>query len=165
MSKRRLARLNEQLRREVSDILRTEVRDPRVGLPTVTEVEVTPDLWLARIYVRPDPTREEADLEAMIEGLEHAAPFVRRELGRSLQVRRVPELRFLPDRTLERAQRIEEILREVLPPPGHASDAVEGDDGEEAPGATTPSEKETGFDGEGASGEDEGAGPGEASRA
>jgi ribosome-binding factor A len=127
MANRRLARLNEQIRREVSEILRTEVRDPRVGLPTVTAVNVTPDLWMARIFVRPDPTKTEGDLEGVLEGLDHAAPFIRRELGKVLRARRVPELRFEPDTTMETASRIERILQEVLP---HAAGEPEDTSGD-----------------------------------
>ncbi len=117
MPQRRLARLNEQIKREISELLRTEVRDPRVGRPTVTAVDVTADLWLARVYVRPDPTQEGESPDEMLAGLEKAAPFIRRSLGKTLKVRRVPELRFLPDRTLEEALRIERILREIAPRP------------------------------------------------
>lgn len=113
MPGKRIARLNEQFKREVTQILRTEVRDPRVGLPTVTGAEVTPDLWMARIFVRPGPTGE--DPEGLMEGLEAAAPFVRRRLGELLTLRRVPEIRFQMDETQERAERIESILREVIP--------------------------------------------------
>jgi ribosome-binding factor A len=105
--------LNEHLKREISSILRREVRDPRIGMPTVTEADVTQDLWLARIYVRPGPTEMDRNVDEMIEGLTAAAPFVRRELGRVLGIRRVPELRFLVDRTLEDALRVERILKEV----------------------------------------------------
>lgn len=112
MSGKRVARLNEQFKREIAGILRTEVRDPRVGSPTVTGVKVTPDLWMARVYVRSGPSGEEEDL---LEGLRAAAPFIRRELGKLLSLRRIPELRFEIDRAQERASRIEEILREVLP--------------------------------------------------
>jgi ribosome-binding factor A len=128
MANRRSARLNEQLKREISEILRRDVRDPRIGLPTVTEADVTQDLWLARIYVRPSPTDAGRDVDEMIEGLTAAAPFVRRELGRALGIRRVPELRFLVDRTLEDALRMERILKEIQDerdrqPPGDASDS------------------------------------------
>jgi ribosome-binding factor A len=118
MSGRRAARLNEQFKREVSGILRREVRDPRVGTPTVTGADVTPDLWSARIFVRPGPESDgsEEARTALLEGLHTATPFIRREVARNLELRRVPELRFELDRTLDRAQRIEEILREVLPP-------------------------------------------------
>ena len=114
MSERRRARLNEQMKREIAELVRSEVHDPRVGVPTVTGVDVTADLWLARVYVRPGPTDPDASLGQILEGLKAAAPFIRRALGRTLTLRRVPELRFLPDRTLDEARRIEEILREVL---------------------------------------------------
>ena len=112
MANRRVERLNEQLRREISDILRRDVRDPRIGIPTVTRVEVTPDLWMARVFVRAAGNAEER--AAALEGLDGAAAFIRREL-RGLKVRRVPELRFEVDETLEHASRIEELLREVGP--------------------------------------------------
>jgi ribosome-binding factor A len=108
---KRLLRLNEQFRREISGILQRDVEDPRIGTPVVTSVRVTPDLWLARVFVRL-PTDADARREAQ-EGLEAAAPFVRRRLGRTLRIRRVPEIRFIPDDTLEDAMRIEELLREV----------------------------------------------------
>ncbi len=132
MSNRRIARLNEQMKREISEILRTEVRDPRIGLPTVTSVEVTPDLWSAKVFVRPDPTDgelEDPDHEGLIEGLSQAAPFVRRQLGKSLTLRRVPELRFQPDRAIERGLRIERILREVLPERGEEAEGDEPAEG------------------------------------
>ena len=112
MANRRVERLNEQLRREISDILRRDVRDPRIGTPTVTRVEVTSDLWVARVFVRATGTPEEQ--AHTLEGLDGAAAFIRREL-RGLRVRRVPELRFEIDQTLAHASRIEELLREVAP--------------------------------------------------
>lgn len=122
MANRRMERLNEQLRREISDILRRDVRDPRIGVPTVTRVEVTPDLWLARVFVRAMGTPEER--AATLAGLDGAAAFIRHEL-RGLRVRRVPELRFEVDQTLEHATRIEELLREVGP---LADEGVDEDD-------------------------------------
>ena len=112
---RRIARLNEQLRREISEILNQHVRDPRVGPITVTGVRVTADLWSARVLVRPALGGGEDRWEDVLEGLEAATPFVRRELGSRLRVRRIPELRFMEDRSMEHAMRIEEILNEVLP--------------------------------------------------
>ncbi len=106
---RRLARLNEQFRREITAIVLRSVRDPRVQDVVVSSVEVTSDLWLARVYVRlggQDAERREA-----LQGLEAAANFVRRELAAVLHIRRIPELRFLEDETLAKANRIEEILK------------------------------------------------------
>ncbi len=106
---RRLARLNEQFRREITAILRRDVRDPRVLDVVVNSVEVTSDLWLARVYVRlGDDDQERADA---LQGLNGAANFIRRELAAVLHIRRIPELRFLEDKTLAQANRIEEILQ------------------------------------------------------
>ena len=114
MKGKRAARLNEQLKRELSELIRTQVRDPRVGLVTITGVEVAADLGSARVFVRRGGT--EGDLESTLEGLAAAAPFLRSELGRILSIRKIPELRFQKDRSLEHAQRIEQILSEVIVP-------------------------------------------------
>lgn len=111
--RKRLARLNEQLKRELSELIRVEVRDPRVGVVTITGVETAGDLGSARVFVRvvggPD------DLAASVDGLNAAAPFLRSVLGRTLRLRKVPELRFREDRSYEHARRIEEVLADVLP--------------------------------------------------
>ena len=112
MVTKRLARLNEQLKREVSELVLRKVRDPRVGLVTITSVEVAGDLGSARVYVRTQDPNDE--LNESLAGLEAAAPFLRRELGRSLHLRRVPELRFQQDHSLDQARRIEEILSDVV---------------------------------------------------
>ena len=103
-------------------MLRRAVRDPRVQDVVVNSVEVTSDLWLARVYVRlggEDQERREA-----LQGLEAAATFIRRELAAVLHIRRIPELRFLEDKTLASADRIEEILKEL------EGDRREEDDGD-----------------------------------
>lgn len=133
MPSKRLARLNEQLRREIAELLRTSVRDPRVGDVTVTAVQVVTDLAHARVHVHlPGGATEK---EATLEGLRAAAPFLRRTLGKALHVRRIPELHFVEDTSLKHAQRIEAILAEVLPPASEDDD--EGDlkaEGEEGAG-------------------------------
>jgi ribosome-binding factor A len=123
MVSKRIARLNEQLRREISELLRREVRDPRVGAVSVTAVQVSSDLSVARVFVI--LTGTEGERAESLEGLDAAAPFLRRTLGRSLHVRRVPELRFRPDRSLEHARRIESLLDEVLPAGDDPDDAVD----------------------------------------
>ncbi len=132
MSQRRTARLNEQFKREISRVLRREVHDPRIGTPTVTAVDVTPDLWLARVFVRPGPAAPEGEGgDQLLQGLRAATPFIRRTLGSSLELRRVPELRFELDETLDRALRIERILQEVLPAGGDGPE--EGEEDGESP--------------------------------
>ena len=122
MFNKRLARLNEQIKREISEIIRLEVRDPRVGTTTVTRVEVSGDLWVARVFIRLSGTDEER-AESLV-GLEAAAPFVRRSLGSRLHIRRVPELHFKEDRALDHAARIEAVLKEVAPPPADEPDSA-----------------------------------------
>jgi len=101
------------LKREISEILSRKVRDPRVGHVLVTEVRVSADLWTAKVFFRClDPDRDKGEVQV---GLETAAPFVRKELARILRIRRIPELRFQHDTTLDSASRIEQVLREVLP--------------------------------------------------
>jgi ribosome-binding factor A len=122
---RRLPRLNEQLKRELSELIRTAVRDPRVGLVTITGVDTARDLGSAKVYVRVVGGGEE--LTATIEGLEAAAPFLRGALGRILSIRRIPELRFRVDRSYEHARRIEEVLAEVIPEGVDTADETEDD--------------------------------------
>ncbi len=129
MSRHRRSRLGEQLRRELSLKIDTLVRDPGLGSVTVTGVDVTADLWLARVYVEAHGSAEEQS-ESMA-ALGRAAPFLRSVIGRELHIRRMPELRFHRDESTEAGQRIEAILREVLPGDG----AGGGGDPEPGPGA------------------------------
>ena len=110
---RRTDRINELLREEISVLVRDEVRDPRVGLATVTAVQTSPEMDHAKVYVT---TLAESDERAeMLAGLQSAAPYIRSQLSKRLHVRRVPELHFQFDRQLEEAMRIEALLREALP--------------------------------------------------
>ncbi len=111
MASKRVARLNEQLKRELSELIRTQVRDRRVGVVTVTAVEMASDLGSARVFVR--IIGDEAEFKETLAGLEAAAPFLRGLLGRILHIRRIPELRFREDRSMEHARRIEQLLSEV----------------------------------------------------
>jgi ribosome-binding factor A len=110
-NRRRLQRLNQLLREELSRLIRREVKDPRVEGVTVTGVEVSGDLRHATVHVR--TLGDETPVEDAIEGLRSAEGYLRGTLGRELRIRRIPELEFEADRTLERAQRIEELLQEV----------------------------------------------------
>jgi ribosome-binding factor A len=95
-------------RRELSHLIQRRLKDPRVRGVTVTEVRTSPDLSHASVYLRSDAP---VAVEEAIEGLESAAGYVRRELGRAMHIRKVPEFRFVADHGLERAERIEELLR------------------------------------------------------
>ena len=120
---RRIERLNEQLKRELAVLLYQGVRDPRIAGVTVTAVRATVDLDRARVLVRLTGTPEEK--EAALEGLHQAAPWLRRQIGRELHIRRVPDLAFQEDVAQERAARIEELLAEVRPEGGWADDPEE----------------------------------------
>jgi ribosome-binding factor A len=110
---KRTDRINEQLKQEIAVLVRDQVRDPRVGLATVTAVECSPELDHAKVYVT--TLGSDDDRAAVIEGLRSASPFIRSQLGRRLHMRRIPELHFEYDRVLQEALRIERLLREALP--------------------------------------------------
>jgi ribosome-binding factor A len=110
---KRTDRINEALREEVSLLVRDEVRDPRVSLVTITAVQCSPELDHAKIYFT--ALGDEAEREEILVGLNSASSFLRRELSKRMQMRRVPELHFQIDRVLEEANRIERLLREALP--------------------------------------------------
>ncbi|HEY3216744.1 MAG TPA: 30S ribosome-binding factor RbfA [Candidatus Eisenbacteria bacterium] len=105
-------RVAQMIRREIAEILEHRLRDPRVtGLVSVTDVEVTNDLSLARVYVsvlEQGPAREQ-----VLSALAHAAGFVRTALAPRLDLREVPEIRFLHDESIERGARVEELLKKL----------------------------------------------------
>jgi len=111
MPTQRQVRLGELLREEVSRIIREEVKDPRLGFVSLTEVEVAPDLRQATIFVSVMGTPEEQ--RGNLAALESAAGFIRHRVGRDLRLRHIPELTFRLDRSLERGARIFELLAQV----------------------------------------------------
>lgn len=113
MASRRISRVNEQLKREITRIIRDEVKDPRIGFITLTGVEATRDLSFARVHV--SVLGEEDEKRETLNGLTAAAGFIRGELGRRLHLRRIPELRFELDRGVDHAMRVDRLLKEVLP--------------------------------------------------
>lgn len=103
--------MNALLHEELQQLIQQEVKDPRVGFATVTGVETTPDLRHARVYVTVLAGEEEA--ETAVRALQEARAYLRRELAARTELRYVPELDFSRDTTLERANRIEALLREA----------------------------------------------------
>ena len=96
---------------ELADLIQRELKDPRVGFVTVTEVRMSPDLKHARVYVSVFE-REEQKRQESISALQRAEGFLRHGLGRRLRLRYVPGLRFVVDDTLDRSARIEELLED-----------------------------------------------------
>ncbi len=109
---RRTERINELLREEISTILLREIKDPRLAhLVSVTAVETAQDLKRAKVYISVLGTEEEK--EEVMQGLESAARFVRRALADRLRLRRIPELSFRRDDSIERGSRILQLLKEI----------------------------------------------------
>ena len=107
----RRKRVGTLLHHEISRILERRLKDPRLGLVTITSVEISADLKHARVYV--STHAGEGDSTEKVALLTRAASFIRGELGRSVELRYVPELRFLVDTSLERADRVNKILSEL----------------------------------------------------
>jgi ribosome-binding factor A len=107
----RQGRIGEEIRIELSELLTRQVQDPGIGFLTITHVKVTPDLQQARVYYT-----TLGDLKARrdtAKALRRATPFLRRGIGRRLQLRRVPELEFFFDESVESQDRIERILQDL----------------------------------------------------
>ena len=114
MEGRRIGRIEEQLRIELSEIIEQEVSDPRIGLVTVTGVKVSPDLRHARVFVSVLGDAEQR--QKTLKGLTSAASYARRSLSQRLQhLRRTPELTFVYDDSLEKSLRIEELFDQIKP--------------------------------------------------
>ncbi len=104
-------RVGDQIRSEIASLLARDVHDPGIGFVTITRVQVTPDLQQARVYytaLGDDKARRSA-----ARALDRAAPFLRRQIGSRLRLKRVPELEFLYDESIAGQDRIEQILNEI----------------------------------------------------
>jgi ribosome-binding factor A len=107
---RRTRQVGELLKEELTDIIRKEVKDPRIGFMSITEVDVTPDLRQARVYVS---VLSEEERQGTMDALTSAAAFIRHHLKPRLRMRQIPMLEFRGDRSMEYAQHITETLREI----------------------------------------------------
>jgi ribosome-binding factor A len=111
---RRVDRIEEQLRMEISEIIEREIHDPRVGLTTVTAVKVSPDLGHAKIFV--SSLGNEDEHKKTLQGLKSAAAFIRRSLSQRLHhLRKIPELTFAYDESVEQGMLIERLLDDIKP--------------------------------------------------
>ncbi len=104
-------RVGDQIRSELAQLIAREVHDPGVGFLTLTRVKVTPDLQLARVYYT-SLGDDQAQRETA-RALRRAAPFLRRQLGQRIRLRRVPELEFFYDESIAHNDRIEQILQDL----------------------------------------------------
>ncbi|PYM14669.1 MAG: 30S ribosome-binding factor RbfA [Candidatus Rokuibacteriota bacterium] len=111
MQGKRLDRVNQLIKEEVSTLLQRELKDPRLGFVTVTAVEVSKDLRVAKVFV--SVLGDEAQWAASLGALDSARGFVRNWLRQHLDLRVIPELTFRADRSMEHAARIQHLLRRL----------------------------------------------------
>ena len=123
MASNRIGRINEEVQRELAALIPT-VKDPRVtGMISVTAVDVTQDLKYAKVYIS---VLDKDDSAQVLKGLKSAAGYLRRELGRALNLRHTPELTFLRDDSMAKGAKILEMLRnpEVVKPANPANEHI-----------------------------------------
>jgi ribosome-binding factor A len=113
VSRGRPQKVADLIQRELSDLLRREVRDPRVGMVTITSVDVSPDLSHAKIFFT---TLDQEHLKETAKGLQRAASFLRSRLSRRMSMYTTPELRFVYDESVERGDRLSRLIDSVIPP-------------------------------------------------
>ncbi len=125
MSKRRTQRLDEEFRRALSEIILKELKDPRVSEMTgVTRVEVTQDLYYAKVYVSVYDSEERKS--STIEGLNSAQGFIKAKLNKMIKIRRIPDLRFILDDSIEYSIKMSKLIDDAV-----ASISDENDENEE----------------------------------
>ena len=108
MASNRIGRINEEIQRELSSLIRT-VKDPRVsGMISITAVNTTPDLKFCKVYVS---VLDKSDVTQVLKGLKSASGYLRRELGAALKLRYTPELQFVADDSIQQGAHILEMLR------------------------------------------------------
>lgn len=108
----RTGRVAEQIQRELADLIQMEVKDPRVGLVTLTGVEVTQDYAHAKVYFTTMKSAEQAP-KAQV-GLEHAAGFLRTQLAHRMKLRIMPQLHFIYDTSVENGVRLSQLIDEAV---------------------------------------------------
>ena len=111
MASPRQRRVGDQIQKEISTLLLREVKDPRIGFVTLTAVDVSGDLRIAKVYYT--VLGEESKREDTKKALEKASPFIRRELGRRLRLRFTPELQFHYDASLDYGNKIESMIKDL----------------------------------------------------
>ena len=121
---RRTSRVGENVRDALSEVLRRDISDVRIGWSSISEVEVSPDLHYAKVYMT---GLKEEDTKADVEMLRKLAPKIRHFLGKRLKLKYTPELDFRYDETAMKALRVETLLRDVIPP-NPENEALEEDE-------------------------------------
>ena len=111
MSQLRIEKIQELMKQEISQIILQELKDPRIGFVTVTQVEVTRDLSLAKVYVSIMGSEEQ--LATSWHGLNSSLGFIRRAVGHPIRLRVTPELKFVLDKSLDYSDHIQKLLLQI----------------------------------------------------
>lgn len=115
-------RVAEQVRRELADLLQFEVKDPRVGMVTITEVEVSGDMAHAKIFYSAPVQDNSQAMAELQKGLEKSAGFLRSQLGKRMLLRTVPQLHFIYDTSIDQGMKISRLIDEALGPEHKSKD-------------------------------------------
>lgn len=110
-SQLRIEKLQELIKQEVGKMLLYDIKDPRIGFVTVTEVKMTGDLREAKIFVSIMGNDEQ--IKNSMEGLQSALGFIRREIGKRIRLRFTPEISFAPDKSLDYSEHIQKLLLKI----------------------------------------------------
>jgi ribosome-binding factor A len=113
MSRGRPKKVADLIQRELSELIRLELRDPRVGMVTLTSVDVSPDLSHAKVFFTLLNTEH---LKQTTQGLQRAASFLRSQLSKRMSMYTTPELRFVYDESVERGDHLSRLIDSVIPP-------------------------------------------------
>jgi ribosome-binding factor A len=107
----RASRVAEQMKKELSDIIGRKIKDPRIGFVTVTDVQLTGDLQIAKVYI--SVLGDEEQKQNTLKALAKAKGFIRSEIGQRIRLRKTPEIYFEMDETIDYGNRIEALLKEL----------------------------------------------------
>lgn len=113
----RTQRIAEQIQRDLAQLIQREIKDPRLGMVTISFVKVARDLGYAEVYITVLPLGEQTEeqaLESSLEVLKEAAGYLRTELARNMQLRTVPRLRFHFDATIDRGRRLHSLIEQTI---------------------------------------------------
>lgn len=128
----RSRRIGDQIQRELAQLIREEVKDPRVGMVTVSAVEVTRDIAYAKVFVTVlDPKQDTVEV---VKALNGAAAFLRRALSQRMLIRSVPQLQFVHDESIERGARLSSLIDAAVAADAKRAQQPEGKEGEEENG-------------------------------
>jgi ribosome-binding factor A len=116
----RAARVGEQMKKELSDIIGRKLKDPRIGFVTVTDVRVTGDLQQAKVYI--SVLGDEEQRQNTLKGLAKAKGFIRSEIGQRIRLRKTPEIYFEIDESIDYGSRIESLIKQISEDEQHKSE-------------------------------------------